>query len=128
MDEESVTGQTYRDFQNVEGNIQTPLLGIDLDSSAPPWQSDKAHVRLPARSALCLARFLSRRTIIWFVSKVYFFALLIVVLVGSGTYILQGIGRGDFSFLSISFILFAATAIVMGVATKVCGGDTHEAS
>jgi hypothetical protein len=40
----------------VEGNMERPLLGDDIDSCTPLWQHDSVFIRLPARYVLQLAR------------------------------------------------------------------------
>lgn len=43
---------------NAEGNLERQLLGNDMNSSTPLWQNDNPAIRVPARAALALGRFM----------------------------------------------------------------------
>ena len=99
--------RAQRTLNNIEGNVHTPLLGEDLDSSIPPWQHDDSRVRVPARIILWLGRFIVRNCLV---------LLFTVILVVCGVVLAISTRQGHISVLPLWF--FAMGSVGLTIAAR----------
>ncbi|KAH3911923.1 hypothetical protein HBI56_137360 [Parastagonospora nodorum] len=109
---QSALDQAQRSLNNIEGNVQTPLLGEDLDSSTPPWQHDDSRIRVPARAILWLGRFIVRN---------FFVLLFAVILAVCGIVLAVGTRQGHISVLPLWF--FAMGSVGLAIAARIRWGS-----
>ncbi|KAF2795554.1 hypothetical protein K505DRAFT_11296 [Melanomma pulvis-pyrius CBS 109.77] len=94
--------------QNVEDNVETPLLLQDLDIQTPPWQSDNAWIRIPAQIIVSILRFLWAHF-----AHFVFLSVLITV----GIFLSISVSRGDIPVGLLIALPF--TAVVWAIYSRL---------
>jgi len=100
--------------ENIEGNVEAPLLGEDLDSFTLPWEHDNALIRLPAQFIRWLIAVIPRN-----ISKVWMVLLGFIIIV-AGIILAISVSRGQ---LPILLLVLVAGA---GIALAIVGGVSRE--
>lgn len=98
------TGPNARTLDNVEGNVETPLLGEDLDSTTPLWQHDRAAIRWPA---------LVIRWLVLFVRRNFWPLVFAAILVVSGVLTAISLSRGGFPLIPLMVLSFDVIAMTI---------------
>ncbi|KAF2818921.1 hypothetical protein CC86DRAFT_413571 [Ophiobolus disseminans] len=101
------------DVENIEGNVETPLLGEELDSSTSLWEHDKGFVRIPAQIVRWLVLFIVQN--IWMV-------MLSAIMIIAGILLAISVKQGDVPIYLL--IVVAGSAIALAVVGRISQEST----